>query len=182
MWALETNEELFSKFEFIFEIFAEIWKFRRKLETNSGTSLSLKMHVVIYHWNLLVELYKLMKSFFSKFDFVFEIFGEIRKFRQKFKNLNYNSKCVLWYIIEFVSPSSTKKWRVFFRNSNSFSKYSAKFGNFGKNSKILIITQNACCYTSLDLSRRALQSNEEFFWNSNCFFEIFGKIQICFLT
>ena len=71
--ALQTNEIIFSNFVF------EFWPKTEKCSNEQRGGNIDQLQCVIYQWIRLNELYKLMESFFSNFNFVFELLAENRK-------------------------------------------------------------------------------------------------------
>ena len=80
-------------------------------------------------------------------------------------------KCLMSYINGFVSTSSTNQWKAFFQFRISFRINGWKPKNIQMNSEVNI-DQSAMCYTSMDLSWEALQTNG-FFLFSNLEFCLF---------
>ena len=74
---------------------------------------------VVYQWIRLNELYKLIESFFSKFEFVFQILAENRKMFKKIERREYWSNCNVLAIYQWICLNELyNPMKIFFQISN----------------------------------------------------------------
>ena len=96
---------------------------------------------------------------------------------KRIAGLSFYPKSLMLYINEFVSTSSTKKWKAFFFSyiTDQFSKFWLKTEKYPKKWRGVNIGQISMCYISMDLSQRALQTNWDLFFKFQISSRNFGR-------
>ena len=84
------------------------------------------MFDVIYQWIHLNELYKLMESFLSNFEFLAENVNFLKRIARR----EYWANCNVLNIMDFSQRALQTNVKLIFQISNNFSKFCPKNENF----------------------------------------------------